>query len=140
MIGGVLFVWFKFGGRKKQENFDSRQCFFFQPEDRQAARTANSKVTLLYQSLIIISQRTLHFLEPTTPQPGREGSMGQRPGSWGCMDQVQPQKYFSLKIFILKKLVLFCVGGHYLPHFDAFDSDALPHDVWGPDGTWVGNR
>ena len=31
-------------------------------------------------------------------------------------------------------------GGHYLPHFDAFDSDQMPPDSWGRDDVWVGSR
>lgn len=31
-------------------------------------------------------------------------------------------------------------GGHYLPHFDAFDSDQIPPDAWGRDNIWVGSR
>jgi len=35
---------------------------------------------------------------------------------------------------------LYGPGGHYLPHFDAFDSNLMPPDVWGTDRLWVGNR
>ena len=35
---------------------------------------------------------------------------------------------------------LYGPGGHYLPHYDAFDSNLLPPDVWGADRLWVGNR
>ena len=31
-------------------------------------------------------------------------------------------------------------GGHYLPHFDAFDSDQIPPDAWGRGNIWVGSR
>ena len=34
---------------------------------------------------------------------------------------------------------LYGAGGHYLPHFDAFDAHLLPPDVW-DQGVWVGNR
>ena len=35
---------------------------------------------------------------------------------------------------------LYGPGGHYLPHFDAFDANLLPPDVWSTDKLWVGNR
>ena len=35
---------------------------------------------------------------------------------------------------------LYGPGGHYLPHFDAFDTNLLPPDVWGTNKLWVGNR
>jgi len=35
---------------------------------------------------------------------------------------------------------LYGPGGHYLPHYDAFDSNLMPPDVWGSDRLWVGNR
>ena len=35
---------------------------------------------------------------------------------------------------------LYGPGGHYLPHFDAFDGNLLPPDVWSTDRLWVGNR
>ena len=38
------------------------------------------------------------------------------------------------------QLGLYGPGGHYLPHFDAFDNHLLPHDVRNHQGTWVGNR
>ena len=38
------------------------------------------------------------------------------------------------------QLGLYGPGGHYLPHFDAFDNHLLPHDVRNHEGTWVGNR
>ena len=37
------------------------------------------------------------------------------------------------------QLGLYGSGGHYLPHYDAFPSNAYPSDVWSGN-LWVGNR
>ena len=47
-----------------------------------------------------------------------------------------PYKIFEAEAW---QMGLYGSGGHYLPHYDAFDKVLLPPDVWA-DNLWVGNR
>jgi len=55
-------------------------------------------------------------------------------------EEMAPGKQWKFVEAEAWQMGLYGPGGHYLPHYDAFDSNLLPPDVWGADRLWVGNR
>lgn len=74
-----------------------------------------------HPQLYKLSKKTAAITQLRTARPP---DMGQ--GRWGIIEAEAWQ------------VGLYGPGGHYLPHFDAFD---IPdHQWWGEEGLWVGNR
>ena len=76
---------------------------------------------LLYK----LSKKTGKFAEMVTTRPEEEIAPGV---DWRFVESEPWQ------------MGLYGPGGHYLPHFDAFDPNLMPPDVWSTNGLWVGSR
>lgn len=78
-----------------------------------------------HELLYKLSKKTGKLIEMETTRPEEEMAPGVQ---WRFVESEAWQ------------MGLYGPGGHYLPHFDAFDSNLMPPDVWGADRLWVGNR
>ena len=77
------------------------------------------------QTLHKLSKRTGMVVQLETALPDEEMAPG------------MPWRFVQAEAW---QMGLYGPGGHYLPHFDAFEPNLLPPDVWGTDKLWVGSR